>query len=163
MTGRVSLGGVSPEIPAEPDDETTVVVRAVATAPPVQVWDVLVNRTDEWWGAPYLDPAEGGMQMEPNLGGRVWSGSLSLDADGGHGSLHGTIRAFDPPERLEIGGVLVPGSYAGSITITLESTKLGTEIQVEQMARGRVTSTTEERMAHGWTTLTAALTELADT
>lgn len=146
----------------DPDDETTVVVHAAASAAPAQVWDVLVRRSREWWGEPYLDPAEGGMNMEPKLGGRVWSGCMTPDDDTGLASLHGTIRAFDPPERLEIGGVLVPGSYAGSITITVQATNLGSEIRVEQMARGRVAASTEERMAHGWTQITAALTALAD-
>lgn len=150
------------EAALDPDDETTVVVRAVATAPPLEVWDVLVNRTAEWWRGPYLDPAEGGMRIEATLGGRVWTGCLTPDDDTGLASLHGTVRAVDPPERLEIGGVLIPGAYAGSITITVERTHLGSEIRVEQMARGRVTSTTEERMAHGWTQMTAKLAELAD-
>lgn len=153
---------MSSEALTDPDDETTVVVRAPAAAAPVQVWDVLVNRTAQWWNAPYLDENDGGMRMEAKLGGRVWSGCLTAEDSTGLASLHGTIRAFDPPERLEIGGVLVPGAYAGSISITIEATKLGSEIQVEQMARGRITSTTEERMAHGWTQMTAKLTGLAD-
>lgn len=142
----------------EPDDETTVVVTAAATAPPLQVWDVLVNRSATWWGAPYLDPDAGGMHIDPVLGGRVWA----HDGDAAQANLHGTIRAFDPPERLEIGGVLVPGAYAGSITVTIEKTNLGSEIRIEQMARGRVAASTEERIAHGWTQMAAQLTELAD-
>lgn len=146
----------------DPDDETTVVVHAAAAATPVQVWDTLVHRTQQWWGAPYLDPGDGGMRMEPKLGGRVWTGCITATDDTGLASLHGTIRAFDPPERLEIGGVLVPGSYAGSITITVHATKLGSEVRIEQMARGRVSASTEERIAYGWTQIAAALTALAD-
>lgn len=128
-----------------------------ASAPPVQLWDVLVNRTAAWWGEPYLGPGGGAMRMETELGGRVYCGT---DAD--WGDLHGTIRAFDPPERLEIGGVLVPGAYAGSISITISRTKLGSEIQVEQKARGRIEASVEERISHGWTTMLHALAELAD-
>lgn len=139
------------------DDQTVVVVTSPASAPPLQIWDVLVARTAAWWGEPYLGPDGGVMRMEPQLGGRVYCGS-----DPDLGSLHGTIRAFDPPERLEIGGVLVPGAYAGTITITVDKTNLGSEIRVEQTARGRIEGSTEERMAHGWTTMLHTLAELAD-
>ena len=142
-----------------PDDETSVVVTSATAAPPAQVWDVLVHRTAEWWGEPYLAPDAGAaMHLEPRLGGRVWSGA----ADASKGQLHGTIRAFDPPERLEIGGVLVPGAYAGSITITIEKTALGSELHVEQMARGRIEAATEDRISHGWTTIASALAEIAE-
>lgn len=95
------------------------------------------------------------MRMEGRLGGRVW-------AEGAADGRHGTIRAFDPPERLEIGSVLVPGAYAGSITLTVERTSLGSEVRVEQMARGRVDAATEERISTGWAQLLARLTELAE-
>lgn len=142
----------------DPDDETNVVVKAAAAVAPVQVWDVLVNQTARWWGAPYLEGEGDAMRLEPHLGGRLWSGA----ADASSGDLHGTVRAFEPPERLEIGSVLVPGAYAGTITITIEKTALGSEIHVEQMARGRVTAGTEDRIADGWTKLTAALADLAE-
>ncbi len=58
--------------------------------------------------------------------------------------------------------MLVPGAYAGSFTVTIEKTNLGSEIRIEQMARGRVAASTEERIAHGWTQMAATLTELAD-
>jgi uncharacterized protein YndB with AHSA1/START domain len=141
---------------ADPGDETTVVITAAAAVPPEQVWHTLVERTAEWWSTPYLAPDRGPMRLEPQLGGRVWSGDL-VD-----GELHGTIRAFDPPERLEIGSVLVPGSYAGSITVTVERTSLGSELRVEQMARGRVDATVEERISTGWAQLLAQLTDLAE-
>lgn len=138
-------------------DETSVVVTTAAAAPPLQVWDVLVSHTASWWDEPYLGPESGGMQLEATLGGRVYSGH---DPDAG--TLHGTIRAFDPPERLEIGGVLVPGAYAGTITITVEKTNLGSEIRVEHMARGRIEASVEDRMSHGWTKMASALAELAE-
>jgi uncharacterized protein YndB with AHSA1/START domain len=141
-----------------PDDETCVVVTTATAAPPAQVWDVLVRRTAEWWGEPYLGPGDGFMQLEPRLGGRLWSGA----PDASRGLLHGTIRAFDPCERLEIGGVLVPGAYAGTITVTLEKTALGSEIHIEQMARGRIEASTEDRISHGWTTIASNLAELAE-
>jgi uncharacterized protein YndB with AHSA1/START domain len=140
---------------SEPGDETTVVATAAAAVPPEQVWHTLVARTSEWWAAPYLDP-ERPMHLEPRLGGRVWAGAE------GEGELHGSVRAFDPPERLEIGGVLVPGAYAGSITVTVERTSLGSEIRVEHMARGRIDDAVEERISTGWTQLLARLTELAE-
>lgn len=139
------------------DDETSVLVTTTTSAPPVQVWDMIVSRTASWWGEPYLGPDAGSMRLQPELGGKVFSGR---DAD--TGSLHGTIRAFDPPERLEIGGVLVPGAYAGSITITVEKTKLGSEIRIEQMARGRIEVEVEDRIAHGWTQMASSLAELAE-
>jgi uncharacterized protein YndB with AHSA1/START domain len=141
----------------EPGDETTVATTAAAAVPPEQVWHTIVERTSEWWSAPYLSPDGGAMRLEPRLGGRVWAGDA-----GGTGDLHGTIRAFDPPERLEIGGVLVPGAYAGSITLTVERTGLGSEVRVEQMARGRIDAGTEERISTGWARLLARLTELAE-
>lgn len=139
------------------DDETVVVVTSPASAPPIQVWDVLVTRTASWWGEPYLGVDGGAMRMEPRLGGRVYCGN-----DPELAPLHGTIRAFDPPDRLEIGGVLVPGAYAGTITVTVTKTNLGSEIRVEQSARGRIEASIEERMAHGWTTMLHTLAELAD-
>lgn len=144
---------------ADPGDETSVVVTAAAAVPPEQVWHTLVARTSEWWSTPYLAPDAPPMHLEAHLGGRVWSGDPRPDG-GGH--LHGTIRAFDPPERLEVGSVLVPGAYAGSITITVERTGLGSEVRVEQMARGRVDATVEERISTGWTQLLAQLTDLAE-
>lgn len=146
---------------ADPGDETSVVTTAAAAVPPEQVWHALVARTSEWWGEPYLAPGAEPMRLDARLGGRVWSGPDV--ADGRQtGSLHGTIRAFDPPERLEIGSVLVPGAYAGSITVTIERTALGSEVRVEQMARGRVDTTIEEHISTGWTRLLARLTELAE-
>lgn len=146
---------------ADPGDETSVVATAAAAVPPEQVWHTLVARTSEWWGEPYLAPGADPMRIDARLGGRVWSGP---DAGEGSpvGTLHGTIRAFDPPERLEIGSVLVPGAYAGSITVTIERTGLGSEIRVEQMSRGRVDATVEEHISTGWTQLLARLTELAE-
>ena len=148
---------MSPQTP-DTDDELAVVVTAAAAVPPEQVWHTLVERTAEWWGEPYLARAEQPMRLEPRLGGRLWSGA----PDASTGDLHGTVRAFDPPERIEIGGVLVPGAYAGSITITVEGTSLGSEIHVEQMARGRIEPIVEERISTGWTQLLATLTGLAD-
>ncbi len=142
----------------DPGDEIAVVVTAASAAPPVQVWDVLVSRTAEWWGEPYLGPHDGTMRMEPTLGGRVWAGAV----DASSGQLHGTIRAFDAPERLEIGGVLVPGAYTGTITITIEKTNLGSEIHIEQMARGRVAASTEERISLGWSQMVSTLSDLAE-
>jgi uncharacterized protein YndB with AHSA1/START domain len=141
-----------------PDDEMSIVVTTAASASPVQVWDVLVTRIADWWGAPYLGPDDGPMGIEARLGGRLWSGGSGPD----DGHLHGTVRAFDPPERLEIGGVLVPGAYAGGISITLEQTALGSEIRIEHTARGRIDAETEDRIAHGWTTLAADLADLAE-
>lgn len=145
----------------DPGDETAVVITAAAAVPPEQVWHTLVARTSDWWSEPYLAPGAAPMRLDARLGGRVWSGP---DAPGGEatGELHGTIRAFDPPERLEIGSVLVPGAYAGSITVTIERTGLGSEVRVEQMARGRVDDTVEERISTGWSQLLARLTDLAE-
>jgi uncharacterized protein YndB with AHSA1/START domain len=140
------------------DDETSVVVTTAAAAPPWRVWKVIVDRTSEWWGEPYLGPHDGFMHVEARLGGRLWSGA----ADASAGQLHGSVRAFDPPERLEIGSVLVPGAYAGSITITLEETTLGCEIRIEQTARGRIEADTEERISHGWTTMASTLADIAE-
>lgn len=139
--------------PADPSDETTVVTTAAAAVPPEQVWHTIVERTAEWWTEPYLAPDAGAMRLEPYLGGRLWS-----DGD----QRHGTVRAFDPPERLEIGSVLVPGAYAGSITLTVERTSLGSEVRVEQMARGRIDAAVEEQISTGWAQLLARLTELAE-
>lgn len=150
---------------ADPDDETSLVVTTTAAAPPVQVWDVLVHRSDEWWASPYLAPDQGVMHIEAELGGRVWSAVPETDRDddrGSRGVTHGHVRAFDPPERLEIGGVLVPGAYAGTITVTIEKTSLGSEIRIEQMARGRIDASVEERITLGWTTLSSALADLAE-
>lgn len=138
---------------AATDDEIIVVATAAASAPPVQVWDVLVHRTADWWASPYLAPNDGGMTLEPELGGTVRSGA---------GDLHGTIRAFEPPTRLVIGGVLVPGAYSGSITFTIAKTNLGSEITVAQSVRGRIEASVEERISHGWTQLAFRLAELAD-
>ncbi len=143
---------------ADPEDETVVVVTGAAAVPPEQVWHTLVDRTAEWWGQPYLSPTEAPMRLEPRLGGRVWSGS----PDAARGVQHGTVRAFDPPVRLEIGGVLVPGAYAGTITVTVDRTSLGSEIRVEHQARGRIRPGTEERISSGWADLLATLTGLAD-
>jgi uncharacterized protein YndB with AHSA1/START domain len=151
----------TPTSDTDPGDETCVVITAAAAVPPEQVWHTLVGRTSEWWSAPYLAPDAAPMHVEARLGGRVWSGAGAADgAAGGH--LHGTVRAFDPPERLEIGSVLVPGAYAGSITVTVERTGLGSEVRVEQMARGRVDPNVEERISTGWTQLLARLTDLAE-
>ena len=147
-----------PDTP-DPGDETSVVITAAAAVPPEQVWHTLVARTSEWWSEPYLAPGADPMRLDARLGGRVWSGPDAVD---GGGALHGTIRAFDPPERLEIGSVLVPGAYAGSITVTIERTGLGSEVRVEQMARGRVDANVEERISTGWAQLLAQLTELAE-
>jgi len=141
---------------ADPGDETTVVTTAAAAVPPEQVWHTIVVRTAEWWGAPYLAPEGGTMHLDPRLGGQVWAG------EDDERQVHGTIRAFDPPERLEIGSVLVPGAYAGSITLTVERTSLGSEIRAEQMARGRIDAAMEERISTGWVQLLARLTELAE-
>lgn len=135
-----------------------MVVTTATAVSPVQVWDVLVTRTAEWWGEPYLGQNGGSMRLEPHLGGRLWSGP----ADASTGELHGTIRAFEPPERLEVGSVLVPGAYAGSITITVEKVALGSEIRIEQTARGTITDSTEERISHGWTQMAATLADLAE-
>lgn len=138
-------------------------VTAATHAPPVQVWDVLVRRSAEWWGEEYLGPTGEAMHLEARLGGRVYASATSPVGDEAPtGALHGTIRAFDPPERLEIGGVLVPGAYAGAITITVEKTNLGCEIRCEQMARGRVTASVEERIGLGWSTMLAAVADLAE-
>jgi len=141
---------------SEPVDETTVVTTAAAAVPPEQVWHTIVERTADWWGEPYVAADAHPMRMEARLGGRLWAG------DAVDGQLHGTVRAFDPPERLEIGGVLVPGAYAGSITLTVERTSLGSEVRVEQMARGRIDAAVEERISTGWARLLARLTELAE-
>jgi len=141
---------------ADPGDETTVVTTAAAAVPPEQVWHAIVERTAEWWGEPYLGPDGGAMRLDPRLGGQVWAGGE------GERRVHGTIRAFDPPERLEIGSVLVPGAYAGSITLTVERTSLGSEVRAEQMARGRLDAAMEERISTGWVRLLARLTELAE-
>lgn len=145
---------------ADPGDETSIVVTAAAAVPPEQVWHTLVERSTEWWSTPYLAPDAAPMRVEARLGGRVWSGTETAGGSAGH--LHGTIRAFDPPERLEVGSVLVPGAYAGSITITIERIGLGSEVRVEQMARGRVDATVEERISTGWAQLLARLTDLAE-
>lgn len=145
----------------EPTDETSVVTTGVASVSPALVWAVLVDRTSEWWGADYLGPGAEPMHLEPELGGRLWSGTTS--EAGAEGDLHGSVRAFDPPERLEIGGILVPGAYAGAITVTIEATALGTSVRVEHLARGRITAQVEERMSSGWAAMLARLTELADT
>lgn len=161
MTGTPIDATTDPSHPAtDPGDETSIVLTAAAAVPPEQVWHTLVSRTAEWWSEPYLAPGAAPMRLEPRLGGRVWSGAESPDE--GVGALHGTIRAFDPPERLEIGSVLVPGAYAGSITVTIERTGIGSELRVEQMARGRVDATVEERISTGWTQLLARLTELSE-
>ena len=133
-----------------------MVTTAAAAVPPEQVWHTIVERTPQWWAAPYLSPDGGAMRLDARLGGEVW-------ADVGDARYrHGTIRAFDPPERLEIGSVLVPGAYAGSITLTVERTTLGSEVRAEHMARGRIDEAMEERISTGWVRLLARLTDLAE-
>jgi uncharacterized protein YndB with AHSA1/START domain len=140
------------------DDETTIVVTTTTAVSPVQVWDVLVGRIGDWWGEPYLDPHDGCMHLEARLGGRLWAGPT----DAPEGRLHGTVRAFEPPRRLEIGDVLVPGAYTGRVVIMVEGDGSGSSIRIEQRVRGRIAARTEERMEHGWSRMAAALAGLAE-
>ena len=160
------------EVQDAPDDVCSVVVTAVAVAAPEDGWRVLVEDTPAWWSSPYLGPDEGVMHLEPRLGGTVWAADPAVEPDEEAeddvvdltpvGALHGTVRAWDPPERLEIGGVLVPGAYAGTIAFTRAETALGTEVRVEHVTRGRVDAKVEEAMTTGWAELLARLTALAD-
>lgn len=142
-----------PDVPSsvDPGDETAIVVTTVAAAPRERVWEVLVEESPEWWHVPYLAPGAPPMHIQPFLGGLVTEGAAAA------GRLHGTVRALDPPERLEIGGVLIAGAYAGTLTFTLFPTPLGTEIRVEQMARGRITEVVQEEVSDGWVRLLAEL------
>ncbi len=160
MQSATGTAWPSPPAPdlTEVGDRTVITVACAAASPPAHVWYALVDRTADWWGQPYVPPGAEPLRMEPYPGGRVWSG----DEHANDGVLHGTIRAFDPPERLEIGGILVPGAYNGSIAFTIAGSSLGSQVRVEHRAQGRIDPVVEERISSGWSALLARLTALAD-
>lgn len=154
-----------PDPAADRDDRDAVHVSATAaaSAPPVRVWAALVDDTASWWSSPYLDDDEV-VVIDARLGGavRVHDPSAEVDAAEPQGPILGSVRAFDPPQRLEIGGALLPGAYAGTITFTLTGTTFGTEIRVSQTVRGRIEDAVLERATAGWSVLVDQLAAIAD-
>lgn len=158
-------------------DVVSVSATAAASAPAVRVWAVLVDETEQWWSSPYLDDGEA-VTIDARLGGEVRVVRPDAGApedrspddgssDDGHdaavaGPILGSVRAFDPPQRLEIGAALLPGAYAGTVTFTLTGTTFGTEIRVHQTVRGRIDEAVVERATAGWSVLLDRLAAAAD-
>lgn len=140
---------------------TIVSVSTTIAAPPVRVWEVLTMETERWWLEPYLAPGRA-MRMDAALAGAVWAAPTDEGADVEQRSVHGTIRHFDPPRRLEIGGVLVATSFGGHITFTVAKTQLGCDLTVEHEALGVDDDAVESTLVLGWTQLLERLGEIAE-
>ena len=108
-------------------------------AGPQRVWDVLVERSREWFPATYGEERVKGIVLEPRIGGAYYE-----DWGDGRGHLYGIISRYDPPFQLAYRGQLDQGTILDT-EYELEAAGDETILRVHKVAVGPIS----EEMAAG--------------
>jgi DNA-binding transcriptional ArsR family regulator len=102
-------------------------------ATPERVYEVLVNRSSEWFPATYGEDRVKAIVLEPRVGGAYYE-----DWGDGRGHLYGVVSRFDPPRAVAYRGRLDMGTILDT-EYTLTSEGEETVLQVSKVAVGPIT------------------------
>jgi DNA-binding transcriptional ArsR family regulator len=108
-------------------------------ANPERVYDVLINRSSEWFPATYGEERVKAIVLEPRVGGAYYE-----DWGDGRGHLYGVVSRFDPPFQLAYRGQLDQGTILDT-EYELEAAGEETILRVHKVAVGPIS----EEMAAG--------------
>ena len=102
-------------------------------ATPERVYQVVVDRSSEWFPATYGEERVKGIVLEPRIGGAYYE-----DWGEGRGHLYGTVTRYDPPLQLHFRGRLDLGTILDT-EYTLEPVGDETILRVSKVAVGPFT------------------------
>jgi uncharacterized protein YndB with AHSA1/START domain len=102
-------------------------------ATPERVYEVLVERSSEWFPATYGEDRVKAIVLEPRIGGAYYE-----DWGEGRGHLYGNVTRYDPPFQLHFRGQLDLGTILDT-EYTLEAAGDETILRVSKVAVGPFT------------------------
>ncbi len=102
-------------------------------ATPERVYEVLVERSSEWFPTTYGEERVKAIVLEPRIGGAYYE-----DWGEGRGHLYGTVTRYDPPFQLHFRGRLDLGTILDT-EYTLEPAGDDTIVRVSKVAVGPFT------------------------
>jgi DNA-binding transcriptional ArsR family regulator len=125
---------VSVAAPAKADEYRTVRIQTELRfrAAPQRVYDVLVERSREWFPATYGEDKVKAIVLEPRVGGAYYE-----DWGEGRGHLYGIVSAYDPPFQLAYRGRLEMGTILDT-EYELEADGEETILRVSKVAVGPI-------------------------
>lgn len=101
-------------------------------APPERVFDVIANRTREWFPATYGGERTQAVVLEPWPGGRTYE-----DWGAGAGYLYGHVTLWDPPHALSIRTRLGPGTTMDT-AYSVAPTEAGGRLTMSRLVAGPI-------------------------
>jgi len=121
--------------PAKADEFRTVRIETELKfkATPERVYQVVVERSSEWFPATYGEGRVKGIVLEPRIGGAYYE-----DWGEGRGHLYGNVTRYDPPFQLHFRGRLDLGTILDT-EYTLEAVGEETILRVSKVAVGPFT------------------------
>jgi DNA-binding transcriptional ArsR family regulator/uncharacterized protein YndB with AHSA1/START domain len=122
--------------PAKADEFRTVRIETEMRfrATPQRVYEVLVNRSSDWFPATYGEERVKAIVLEPRVGGAYYE-----DWGDGRGHLYGVVTSYDPPFGIAFRGRLDMGTILDTeYTLTAEGEE--TVLQVSKVAVGPITA-----------------------
>ena len=117
-------------------------------APRAKVFDAMTGDISAWWGAPYLQFAEGAtaVTLDPKPGGFLresWSD--------GDGAVWGTVTSFLRNERIIVTGAMgMSGAVHGTIRFDLKEPGGSTLVRLSHRAIGEVSEELQAGYGQGW-------------
>jgi DNA-binding transcriptional ArsR family regulator/uncharacterized protein YndB with AHSA1/START domain len=102
-------------------------------ATPQRVYEVLVERSSEWFPATYGEERVKAIVLEPRVGGAYYE-----DWGDGRGHLYGIVTRYDPPSAIAFRGRLDMGTILDT-EYTLAAEGEETVLQVSKVAVGPIT------------------------
>ena len=126
---------LSVEAPVKSDEFRTVRIETELRfkATPERVYEVLVERSSEWFPTTYGEERVKAIVLEPRIGGAYYE-----DWGEGRGHLYGTVTRYDPPFQLHFRGRLDLGTILDT-EYTLEPDGDETILLVSKVAVGPFT------------------------
>ena len=102
-------------------------------AEPERVFDVLINRVQEWFPASYGGERTQAVRIEPRVNGAVYE-----DWGDEAGYLYGHVTTWDPPSRASMRTRLHPGTVMDT-SYTLEPEEEATLLKMSRVVTGPIT------------------------
>ena len=121
-----------------------------------RVWEVLTNRTGEWWPKEFYTSDETkNFILEAKLGGLMYE-----DAGDSEGLVWAIVIGINSPSVIQLKGHLSPslgGPAISFVNITLDKKQDSTLLKLEDSVFGYISAELTDRLRNNWNTILQAL------
>lgn len=139
-----------------------IAIEIQINAPLAKVWDILLNRTSDWWPKDFLcHEGSKALKMEPFVGGRIYE-----ETSDGKSLLWGTLVNIHPNKTLEFIGHSTPQFGGPSLNMgryeISQADESTTTLQFTNAILGNCSDEGEQMVTEGWNYLLNAFKSYAE-